>query len=539
MPARRSPLREPMEGGYCSCGGAAPVGGGSPWRWGAGGLTHVSHTHLSPDANPTRARRIPQAQPMAPASMSESERQISRSKFAAAVEADSTMALKSAESKDLAVNIMAKYDRDGNGQFDLAEVVDILEDLQDEQKDKLKAQKQVRLLGIIFVVIVSCLGLFVGLNAAVTWMTVDSAKDTETSNTANSSHGARALLTDRDGHLVASTLAETTLPLIAAPALDLETLATTERLVVTYPVSGTSTVTKSLKVTDVVKYSDTWAEFEMVCGISSCAKVVVKDGAATYYSKDDTIHEICVADMSCSAFTVNEEAEREVLLSAAYAALNVSSAPSDGRRRLDSTADCALSTTSSSGYAFTDEPTNSATKKLRAAVELYIANPAEATTQYGDISTWDTSLVTDMSVRHKRLHFSHIYIIIIWPPPPTSILPSAEPNIYARTTAATHSPMNDALCPPRVHPRFSSSQAARLIGASAAHIDILLTRIPLYHSLRRAMPRSSCLLERSLSTPTSASGTHMQLQACRYVVCAALLGAILCPLMGLRRVSLA
>ena len=100
MSSARSPLREPVEGGYCSCGGAAPVGGGSPWRWGAGGLTHVSHTPLSPAANPTRARRIPQAQSMAPvsfaASMPESKRN-NRSKFAAAIEADSTMASKSAE----------------------------------------------------------------------------------------------------------------------------------------------------------------------------------------------------------------------------------------------------------------------------------------------------------------------------------------------------------------------------------------------------------------------------------------------------------
>ena len=307
--------------------------------------------------------------------MSESECQIRRSKFAAAVEADSTMALKSSESKELAVNIMAKYDRDGNGQFDLAEVVDILEDLQDEQKDKLKAQKQVRLLGIIFVVIVSCLGLFVGLNAVITWMTVDSAKDTET---------LKALLTDRNGNVVAAKTAETTLPLIAAPVLDVATLASTDRLVITYALSGTATVEASVQVSDVFKYSDTWVDFKLnQCG-QVCGKVVIKDGAAVYTDTDGIDYTVCASNASCSAFTVNEEAEVEALVAAAQLALGDSTA-TGGRRRLDADGDCTTT--------FTPQDST----ELKEAVASYLSDQTSATETFGDISTWNTRLVTDMS----------------------------------------------------------------------------------------------------------------------------------------------
>ena len=309
--------------------------------------------------------------------MSESECQIRRSKFAAAVEADSTMALKSSESKELAVNIMAKYDRDGNGQFDLAEVVDILEDLQDEQKDKLKAQKQVRLLGIIFVVIVSCLGLFVGLNAVITWMTVDSAKDTET---------LKALLTDRNGNVVAAKTAETTLPLIAAPVLDVATLASTDRLVITYALSGTATVEASVQVSDVFKYSDTWVDFKLnQCG-QVCGKVVIKDGAAVYTDTDGIDYTVCASNASCSAFTVNEEAEVEALVAAAQLALGDSTS-NGGRRRLDLPGIPCLP----KPYTFSDSD------ELREAVTSFLASDPKALAKYGDISTWNTRLVTDMS----------------------------------------------------------------------------------------------------------------------------------------------
>ena len=284
------------------------------------------------------------------------------------------MALKSSESKELAVNIMAKYDRDGNGQFDLAEVVDILEDLQDEQKDKLKAQKQVRLLGIIFVVIVSCLGLFVGLNAVITWMTVDSAKDTET---------LKALLTDRNGNVVAAKTAETTLPLIAAPVLDVATLASTDRLVITYALSGTATVEASVQVSDVFKYSDTWVDFKLTCG-QVCGKVVVKDGAAVYTNTDGIDYTVCAANASCSAFTVNEEAEVEALVAAAQLALGDSTS-TGGRRRLDNDDTCTTT--------FTPQDST----ELKEAVASYLSDQTSATETFGDISTWNTGLVTDMS----------------------------------------------------------------------------------------------------------------------------------------------
>ena len=212
-----------------------------------------------------------------------------RSGFAAAIESDASMAIKSASAKESAVNLMAKYDRNRDGTFGVSEVVDIIEDLQEQTIATLKAQRQLKLYTILFTIVISCLALVVGVNAAVTWMTVDSAKDTET---------LRSLLTDRNGNVVAAKTAETTLPLIAAPVLDVATLASTDRLVITYALSATATVEKSVKVNDVTKYSDTWVEFELAANGASSGTVVIKDGAAVYTNTDDISYTICAADAS-------------------------------------------------------------------------------------------------------------------------------------------------------------------------------------------------------------------------------------------------
>ena len=314
-----------------------------------------------------------------------------RSGFAAAIESDASMAIKSASAKESAVNLMAKYDRNRDGTFGVSEVVDIIEDLQEQTIATLKAQRQLKLYTILFTIVISCLALVVGVNAAVTWMTVDSAKDTET---------LRSLLTDRNGNVVAAKTAETTLPLIAAPVLDVATLASTDRLVITYALSATATVEKSVKVNDVTKYSDTWVEFELAANGASSGTVVIKDGAAVYTNTDDISYTICAADASCSAFTVDEETEVAALVAAAQLALG-NSTSTGGRRRLDEAdGDCTSTyVESQSGFVFTDETALvvSANEQLRTAVASYLNDPNTAIATYGEISTWDTSQVTDMS----------------------------------------------------------------------------------------------------------------------------------------------
>ena len=136
------------------------------------------------------------------------------------------------------------------------------------------------MVNIVFITIVSSLALVIGVNAAITWITVDSAKDTETLKT---------LLTDRNGNVVAAKTAETTLPLIAAPVLDVATLASTDRLVITYALSPTATIEASVRVSDVFKYSDRWAEFKLASPGAGVGTVVVKDGAAEYTNTDGNV----------------------------------------------------------------------------------------------------------------------------------------------------------------------------------------------------------------------------------------------------------
>ena len=307
------------------------------------------------------------------APLPESTRQ-NRSKFVAAIEADSTMAVESAESKNLAANLMTKYDSNQDGTFGITEVVGIIKDLRSEEKAKVKAQRQLKWYTIVFIIIVSSLALVIGFNAAITWITVDSAKDTET---------LKALLTDRNGNVVAAKTAETTLPLIAAPVLDVATLASTDRLVITYALSGTATVEASVQVSDVFKYSNTWVDFKLTCG-QVCGKVVVKDGAAVYTNTDGIDYAVCAANASCSAFTVNEEAEVEALVAAAQLALGDSTS-TGGRRRLDEAGDCTTT--------FTPQDST----ELQEAVESYLSDQTKATETFGDISTWNTALVKDMS----------------------------------------------------------------------------------------------------------------------------------------------
>ena len=247
------------------------------------------------------------------------------------------------------------------------------------------------MVNIVFITIVSSLALVIGVNAAITWITVDSAKDTETLKT---------LLTDRNGNVVAAKTAETTLPLIAAPVLDVATLASTDRLVITYALSATATVEKSVKVNDVTKYSDTWVEFELAANGASSGTVVIKDGAAVYTNTDDISYTICAADASCSAFTVDEETEVAALVAAAQLALG-NSTSTGGRRRLDEADGTCTNeeSESQSGFVFTDETALvvSANEQLRTAVASYLNDPNTAIATYGEISTWDTSQVTDMS----------------------------------------------------------------------------------------------------------------------------------------------
>ena len=260
-----------------------------------------------------------------------------RAAFTAAVEADASFAGKSPAAKALAAQLMDKYDRNQDGVFDLGEVVDIVEDVQAERKAKDEARRMNWVLGRVVIVAVVALVAVVGVNAGLTWHVVDTSKDTDTSNDAHA-------LTDRDNNIVATRPSELKLPLFAGPILPLETLATTDRLVVRHE-SGDSTVTASLKVSDVTKYSNTHVAFHLNLG----GKVEILNGAATYTDREGIVHQLCEADVTCSAFTAEEATSSSLeLLAAADAALEAAGFPraaaGDGRRRL-STSYCARTCT--------------------------------------------------------------------------------------------------------------------------------------------------------------------------------------------------
>ena len=84
-----------------------------------------------------------------------------RKSFAAAVEADAMLKEKSASAKALAATILERYDTNRDGEFNLGEVVDIIEDLQSEQRGKRRYRK-------MFLLAVVGMLVLLGLNACLT-----------------------------------------------------------------------------------------------------------------------------------------------------------------------------------------------------------------------------------------------------------------------------------------------------------------------------------------------------------------------------------
>jgi len=216
-------------------------------------------------------------------------------------------------------------DTDGSGTIDAQEFAvlydaikkDLAEELEKEaalQKEASSARRRFKMLLLFVAVLVSFLAASVAANFAVIFTVVDQAITTTTTSSG-------LLEVKGTGAIAKTAVATEDVPLIAAPALDLSTLAQVKSLKVSYgPL--VKRVEAQLSVVAVRKHNSTFVEFvtdvpgetvEMLNGIASLVVYPAWAGAKPKKTR------ICSSNATCSAFSasgIDAEAAEEAALAA-------------------------------------------------------------------------------------------------------------------------------------------------------------------------------------------------------------------------------
>jgi hypothetical protein len=209
-------------------------------------------------------------------------------------------------------------DTDGSGTIDAQEFAvlydaikkDLAEELEKEaalQKEASSARRRFKMLLLFVAVLVSFLAASVAANFAVIFTVVDQAITTTTTST--------GVLEVKGTDTIAKTATATQdVPLIIAPALDLDTLAAAKSLKVKYSAGRfdpRGVVQAQLSVVAVRKHNSTYVEFvtdvegEIVEVINGYA-LFVRNPTPANQLQDTEVYEICSANATCSAFRASE-----------------------------------------------------------------------------------------------------------------------------------------------------------------------------------------------------------------------------------------
>jgi hypothetical protein len=207
-------------------------------------------------------------------------------------------------------------DTDGSGTIDAQEFAvlydaikkDLAEELEKEAalaKEASSARRRFKMLLLFVAVLVSFLAASVAANFAVIFTVVDQAITTTTTQT--------GLLEVKGTDTIAKmAIATHEVPLVVAPALDLDTLAAAKSLKIKYrsEAGGSQTIEAQVSVVAVRKHNATYVEF--VTDVEGDI-VEVLNGQA-YLSRQPTpgngleapsLYEICAANATCSAFSAS------------------------------------------------------------------------------------------------------------------------------------------------------------------------------------------------------------------------------------------
>jgi hypothetical protein len=233
-------------------------------------------------------------------------------------------------------------DTDGSGSIDAQEFAvlydaikkDLAEELEKEaalEKEASSARRRFKMLLLFVAVLVSFLAASVAANFAVIFTVVDEAITTTTSSS--------GLLEVKGSDMVAKTaIATQDVPLVVAPALDLETLSNVKSLKLTYN-DFSNVVETQLFVVGVRKHNVTFVEFitnvagetvEVLNGVASLVRYPT-DAQGQRPSRFN----ICSANATCSAFRASG-IDADAALDQARADLEASGF-GDAARRLQST----------------------------------------------------------------------------------------------------------------------------------------------------------------------------------------------------------
>jgi hypothetical protein len=218
---------------------------------------------------------------------------------------------KSSESTTMQKSLLHLVDSDNSGGIDAHEFAvlydaikrDLEEDLEKQaalEKEASSATRRFKMLLLFVAVLVSFLAASVAANFAVLFTFVDSAITTATTSS--------GLLEARGSDTIVKTaIATQDVPLMAAPALDIETLSEVKSLKVVYSSVVGGRVEAQMAVVGVRKHNSTFVEFvtsvggetvEALNGVASLVRYPTSANRLTTPIK----HAICSANATCSAF---------------------------------------------------------------------------------------------------------------------------------------------------------------------------------------------------------------------------------------------
>ena len=239
--------------------------------------------------------------------------------------------------------MMMKYDTDGNGTFSLAEVKAVIADLHQTEKEKHQYKRL-------------SLGMFLLCFAALAAMLGTSVWGAQLTK---ESHVQDDIMTSLDGHIVKTTAAKQSLPLLVAPVLpddlELDTINikySSPALYMRDATGARAKVHEKFKVETTVRANDTFITFYSAFaffsnvvnasehGAAIMAKEVrVWNGKSTALLTDGSVVELCGGETTCSALKANSAEEKATLINKAKSALALHSGEpqGEGKRRLWST----------------------------------------------------------------------------------------------------------------------------------------------------------------------------------------------------------
>ena len=204
-------------------------------------------------------------------------------------------------------NMIKDADKDGDGKISMTELIDVMENALKTEESKRQYRRGIVALVLVVLILIGSMG---AMSAAVAIATKDTYVAGENAT----------ILTNRDRGVMQTGRAEYLVPLVVAPVLPMATLASIQTITLTIndPAGQYASVEH---VTRVKHESDVRVSFSLRCFEKKCDELRVWDGEAYLQPAHGDKIQLCKSDVSCAAFTVDDERTAEQYLKQAQDAL--------------------------------------------------------------------------------------------------------------------------------------------------------------------------------------------------------------------------